>query len=165
MLWASLIPSLICIVKYFLFLPSTPFFPEPPHWLRDKESACNAGDIWDAGSSFGQEDPLEEQTATHSRILAWEIPWTEEPGRVLSMGSQRVRQDWATEHTWPLNSSGFILNGWYLPGSSMSLYFSIFNLFDFTRFCNYFLGQNSRSVVWFPVMFIQLLGLKEKFLF
>ena len=36
--------------------------------------------------SLGQEDPLEEETATHSSILAWEIPWTEEPGRLQSMG-------------------------------------------------------------------------------
>ena len=39
------------------------------------------------------EDPLEKGTATHSSILAWRIPWTEEPGRLQSMGSQRVRHD------------------------------------------------------------------------
>ena len=39
--------------------------------------------------SLGQEDPLEEETATHSSILAWEIPWTEEPGGLQSMGSQK----------------------------------------------------------------------------
>ena len=43
--------------------------------------------------SLGREDPLEEGTATHSRILAWRIPWTEEPGGLQSMGSQRVRHD------------------------------------------------------------------------
>ena len=43
--------------------------------------------------SLGQEDPLEEETATHSSILAWEIPWTEEPGRFQSIGSQRVGHD------------------------------------------------------------------------
>ena len=43
--------------------------------------------------SLGGEDPLEEGRATHSSILAWRIPWTEEPGRVQSMGSQRVRHD------------------------------------------------------------------------
>ena len=43
--------------------------------------------------SLGWEDPLEEEMATHSIILAWEIPWTEEPGRLHSMGSQRVGQD------------------------------------------------------------------------
>ena len=40
-----------------------------------------------------QEDPLEEGRAAHSSILAWRIPWTEGPGRLQSMGSQRVRQD------------------------------------------------------------------------
>ena len=40
--------------------------------------------------SLGQEDPLEKGVATHSSILAWEIPWTEEPGRLQSMRSQRV---------------------------------------------------------------------------
>ena len=43
--------------------------------------------------SLGQEDPLEEGMATHSSILAWEIPWAEEPGGLQSMGSQRVRHD------------------------------------------------------------------------
>ena len=43
--------------------------------------------------SLGGEDPLEEGTATHSSILAWRIPWTEEPGGLPSMGTQRVRHD------------------------------------------------------------------------
>ena len=42
--------------------------------------------------SLGQEDPLEKGTATHSSILAWEIPWTEEPGGLQSMGSQSWTQ-------------------------------------------------------------------------
>jgi len=46
--------------------------------------------------SLGQEDPLEKEMATHSSILAWRIPWTEEPGGLQSMRSQRVGQDWAT---------------------------------------------------------------------
>ena len=46
--------------------------------------------------SLGREDPLEKEMATHSSILAWRIPWREEPGRLQSMGSQRVRHDWAT---------------------------------------------------------------------
>ena len=40
--------------------------------------------------SLGWEDPLEKETATHSSNLAWKIPWTEEPGRLQSLGSQRV---------------------------------------------------------------------------
>ena len=43
--------------------------------------------------SLGGEDPLEEEMASHSSILAWKILWTEEPGRLQSMGSQRVGQD------------------------------------------------------------------------
>ena len=43
--------------------------------------------------SQGQEDPLEKEMATHSSTLAWKIPWTEEPGGVQPMGSQRVRHD------------------------------------------------------------------------
>ena len=43
--------------------------------------------------SLGQEDPLEKEMAIHSSILAWRIPWTEKPGGLQSMGSQRVRHD------------------------------------------------------------------------
>ena len=47
--------------------------------------------LWDTWvQSLGQEDPMEKEMATHSSILAWRIPWTEEPGRLQSMGSQRV---------------------------------------------------------------------------
>ena len=48
--------------------------------------------IW----SLGREDPLEKEMATHSSILVWKIPWMEEPGELQSMGSPRVRHDWAT---------------------------------------------------------------------
>ena len=46
--------------------------------------------------SLSQEDPLEEGIAIHSSILAWRIPWTEEPGRLQYMGLQRVGHDWVT---------------------------------------------------------------------
>ena len=58
--------------------------------LMAKNPLANARDTGDAGQIPGQEDPLEEEMATHSRILAWRIPWTEEPGGLQSMGSQRV---------------------------------------------------------------------------
>ena len=51
-------------------------------WLSAKWLSAKAGDL-------GGEDPLEEEMATHSRILDWEIPWTEEPGGLQSMGSQK----------------------------------------------------------------------------
>ena len=47
--------------------------------------------------SLGLEDPLEKEMATHSSILAWRIPWTEEPGRLQSRGSQRVGHDMQTK--------------------------------------------------------------------
>ena len=50
--------------------------------------------------SLGQEDPLEKEMATPSSILAWRIPWTEEPGRLQSTGSQRVGHDWVTSLTF-----------------------------------------------------------------
>ena len=56
-----------------------------------KNLPANAGDVRDASSIPGWEDPLEEGMATHSSILAWRIPWTEEPCGLQSMGSQRVR--------------------------------------------------------------------------
>ena len=43
--------------------------------------------------SLGWEDPLEKEMATHSNILAWRIPWTEEPGRIQSMGHKRIRHN------------------------------------------------------------------------
>ena len=55
-----------------------------------KTSSWNAGD---PGSILSWEDPLEKKMATHSSTLAWKIPWTEEPGRLQSMGSLRVGHD------------------------------------------------------------------------
>ena len=50
--------------------------------------------VWETRAlSLGQEDPLEKEIATYSSILTWRIPWTEEPGELQSMGSQRIRCD------------------------------------------------------------------------
>ena len=70
-----------------------------PWWLSGKESAWNTGDIGDPVRFLGWADALEKGMATHSSILAWEIPWTEEPGGLEPMGSQRVGRDWAHTHT------------------------------------------------------------------
>ena len=59
--------------------------------------------------SLGQEDPLEEEMATHSSTLAWRIPWTEEPGGLQPMGLQRVN-DRAYEHISSLKSALLALN-------------------------------------------------------
>ena len=55
-----------------------------------KNFPANAGDARDMGSIPGSEDPLEEEMATHSSVLAWRIPGTGEPGGLSSMGSHRV---------------------------------------------------------------------------
>ena len=66
---------------------------------------------------LGWEDPLEKDIATHSSILAWKIPWMENPGSLQSMGSQRIGHDWVTSLSslfiWPIGSSslrGIILD-------------------------------------------------------
>ena len=59
--------------------------------------------------SLGREDPLEEEMATQSSILVWEVQWTEEPGGLQSMGSQTARQD----RTWQLNNNKHSLVWWY----------------------------------------------------
>ena len=59
----------------------------------DSDGKASANNTETLVQPLGQEDPLEREMATHSSILAWKIPWTEEPGRLQSMGSQRVRHD------------------------------------------------------------------------
>ena len=61
--------------------------------LMVKNPSANVGDKERQVRFLGGEDPLEEGMATHSSILAWRIPWTEEPGGLQSIGSQRVRHD------------------------------------------------------------------------
>ena len=73
-------------------------FPNLPIYIPsnnndDTQDVLSASDLLYRScevQSLGQEDPLEEEMATHSSILAWKIPWTEEPGGLQSMGSQRV---------------------------------------------------------------------------
>ena len=71
-----------------------------PRWHSGKESTCQLQATW--VWSLGWEDPLEEEIATHSSILVWRIPWTEEPGSLQSMGSQIQTwlSDWAHIYLW-----------------------------------------------------------------
>ena len=85
--WTKLIPRCFCLVqnpvqRYLMYQGF------PGSW-NGKEYGCNAGD---RVRSLGQEDPLEKGMAIHSNILAWRIPWTEEPGRLQSMGLQSWTQ-------------------------------------------------------------------------
>ena len=59
---------------------------------------------------LGREDSLEEKMATHSTILAWKTPWTEELGRLQSIGLHRVRSDLAIEHSWRLVDAKLSVN-------------------------------------------------------
>ena len=70
-----------CFILEYIGLPCS---------ANGKESACSAGD---RVRSLGWEDPLEKVMAIHSSILAWRIPWTEKPGGLQSVGSQRVGHD------------------------------------------------------------------------
>ena len=90
-------PKSIKPLKWFLI---------PPCEGVVKNLPAEAGDTGDAVQSLGREYPLEKEMATHSSIPAWKIPWTEEPGRLQFMGSQRVGHDWATS----LSLSLFFLN-------------------------------------------------------
>ena len=80
--------GLAVFVQKLLF--HTDFHMDFPDSSDGKASAYNAGDM---GSIPGSGRSLEKETATHSSIHAWKIPWTEEPGGLQSMGSQRVRHD------------------------------------------------------------------------
>ena len=82
-----------CFVVYIIGISKFCFF-----CLYDMpRMAKNLPATWEAHvQSLGREDPLEEGMATHSSVLAQRVPWTEEPGGLQSMGSQRVRLDWVT---------------------------------------------------------------------
>ena len=68
-----------------------------PGWLSSEEPTCQCWRRTETRvPSLGGEDPLEEEMATRSSILAWTIPWTEEPGGIQSVGSQSVGHDLAT---------------------------------------------------------------------
>ena len=102
--------SVMCVHICILFSCSVPIQVIKEYWVDfpggsdGKESAYNVGD---PGSIPGGEDPLEKEMATHSSILAWRIPWREEPHRLQSMGSQRVRHNLATS----LSLSGYLSGG------------------------------------------------------
>jgi len=116
-------PSFDCHVR--LCHASPPYYSLPilhPHHYRISVLIPNVGAtsvaqtvknlpaVWETqetwARSLGQEDPLEKEVATHSSILAWRIPWTEEPGGLQSMESHRARHDWATHtHTHTLSLS------------------------------------------------------------
>ena len=84
--------------------------------------------------SLGQEDPLEKGMTTHSSILSWEIPWTEEPGGLQCMGSQRVGHDWVK---WKEKkyyfSGGLFSKVLYLSQTFALKLYSLFILLNFSE--------------------------------
>ena len=74
--------------------------------------------IW----SLGWEDPLDKWMATHSSILAWRIPWTEEPGGLKSMGLQRVGHDWVTD-TFTFFGTGVTTSSYYITAAQRPMVF------------------------------------------
>ena len=98
-----------CIQKYVLLFNTYLQSPNS-EWASQlalvvKNLPANTGDQEMRVQSLGREDALEEGMATNSSIFAWRIPWTEEPGRLQFMGSQRVRHNWAAKQssTWQIN--------------------------------------------------------------
>ena len=82
----TMVPTLFSVLYYLWGLP---------WWFSGKECVCQCRRrrVW----SPGWEEPLEKEMATHSSILAWLIPWTQEPGGLQATGSKRVGHDWATK--------------------------------------------------------------------
>ena len=101
--------------------------------------------------SLGQEDPLEKEMAAHSSILAWEIPWREEPGWLQCMGHRRLRHDWATkqQHSWFTISCKFqVYSTWNLEFSLIvpTLYSSVQSLSHVWLFVTPWTGANQATL-------------------
>ena len=75
------------LLNFSIFISLVWYYLGFPGGSPGKESTCSVGDL---GSIPGLEDPLEKETATHTSILAWKIPWTEEPSRLQSMGHKEL---------------------------------------------------------------------------
>ena len=128
----SLLLFLLALIFLFLLSHRSWDFPGSSH---GKESACSVGDL---GWIHDWEDPLEEGMATHSSILAWRIPWTEEAGGLQSMGSQRVWHNWVTKHTHRILS-------WSKHFSAYKNFFSLSFSFVTIKF-----SCLRRSIMWDP---------------
>ena len=99
-----------CYFKYFQFLGFNSDMVNRAslvaHWVKHLPTIQET-----RVRSLGREDPLEKEMATHSSTLAWKIPWSEKPGRLQSMGSQRVGHDWATSlHFFIVNIGRYIIH-------------------------------------------------------
>ena len=91
LVWSQQIHGLL--VFKVLFVKEAEWWRASQVVLMVKNLLANAGDTRDLGSLLGWENSLEEKVTAHSSILAWRIPWTEKPGGLQSIGSQRVRHN------------------------------------------------------------------------
>ena len=107
--------------------------------------------------SLGQEDPLEQEVATHSRILAWEIPWTEEPDGLQTMGSQTTGYNWVTTEA-PVLRCVYDPNQLIPPAPHLSLLAAVtffpksvyLFLFCDEVHLNPFFDSTRRDILWYP---------------
>ena len=89
--------SFVCtyfFIQYTFSWYPVVFMGFPDGW--DGKAAMRETWVW----SLGREDPLEKEMTIHSSTLAWKIPWTEKPGRLQSIGSQKIAHDWTTSLQW-----------------------------------------------------------------
>ena len=108
--------------------------------------------------SLGQEDPLEKGMATHSNILAWRIPWAEEPGGLQSTGSQRVGHHWATSLSLSQWITEYYEHNFYMPGETkksmwLTLLWYLLYCDDLELLPQYLLVYLPRKIEWWKKFF------------
>ena len=103
--------------------------------------------------SLGQEDSLEKEMAIHSSTIAWKIPWTQEPGRLQSMGLQRVGHDWATSLS--LSSIFYGLNRVFpYRSSTMTLLFFFISHLPPFSFLGRFMYLTTKIFAWQSILLL-----------
>ena len=108
-----------------------------PWWCRQCKASAAMQESW--VWSLGWEDPLEKGMATHSSILAWRTPWTEEPGGLPPVRSQRVRHNWETFTFTSFHSSNI---KWYTYTLNKQSYLAIKNIQQFMCSSTHLLIKN-----------------------
>ena len=99
--------------------------------------------------SLGQENPLGKKMAIHSSTLTWKIPWMEEPGRLQSMGSQRVRHDWATSLHFSPIAVGPCCVSIVLYGSVKVIFLVTWMDLESIKLSG--VRQRKKNIIWYPL--------------
>ena len=107
--------------------------------------------VWETRvQSLHWEDPLEEEVTTHSSTLAWKIPWMEEPGRLQSTGSQRVRHNWATPPSflWVVYPH-YCMQLWIVSSHSiLGMYHNLLSLLWLVSYCEWLCSEHLVYASW-----------------